>query len=41
MAINSSTPSLGDGWENEGIVTSGKSASNLANLSSAEVMEPR
>ena len=41
VAMNSSTPSLGDGLGNEGIVTSGKSASNLANLSSVEVMEPR
>ena len=36
--INSSTPCLGDGLENEGVVTSGKSANNLANLSSAKAM---
>ena len=40
MWMNSSTPCLGDGLGNEGSVTSGKSARNLANLSSAEAMEP-
>ena len=41
MGMNSSTPCLEDRLENEGIVTSEKSASNLANSSSAEAMEPR
>ena len=41
VGMNSSTPCLGDELENEGIVTFGKSASNLANSSSAEAMEPR
>ena len=41
MGMNSFTPCLGDGLESHCIVTSGKSASNLANSSSAEAMDPR
>ncbi len=41
VEMKSFTPCLGDGLENEGVVTSGNSASNLVNSLSAKAIKSR